>query len=262
MNGYDFCQPFHTVTECRIPLNREMKTFQRFICEEWQSTAKFHTELNPVLWEKERLRPAISSKLLGFAHAWAAFAKIPPNLIDDILLVGGSAGYNYTDKSDLDVHLLLDRNKLGKRDLVDELLQTKKNLWGLQHQVMIAGLPVEGYAQDHTEGHPKSQGIYSIQHDKWVTKPELPPIMDTNSNAFKSKVQSYIDRIDHLIKTNATLDKFKALKDRLKDMRSAGLQRGGEYDESNIVFKELRNSGVLDRMTSYVRTLEDKNLSS
>src|SRR5882757_1795485 len=115
-----------------------MKNFQRFLQEEWQSTARFHTQLNPVLWDGERLRPQIRAKLLSFANAWGEFAKIPPNLIDDVLLVGGSAGYNYTDKSDLDVHLLLERNKLGNRDLVDELLQTKKNLWGLQHKVKIA----------------------------------------------------------------------------------------------------------------------------
>lgn len=239
-----------------------MKTFQRFLVEEWHSTARFHTELNPILWDGERLRPAIRSKLLHFADSWANFAKIPPNLIDDVLLVGGSAGYNYTDKSDLDVHLLLDRNKLGRRDLVDELLQTKKSLWGLQHNVRVAGLPVEGYAQDHTETHPKSQGVYSLKTDLWISRPELPPVIDTESKAFKSKVQKYIDIIDHLVTGNSSLEKFKALKDRLKEMRSAGLKRGGEYDQSNIVFKTLRDLGTLDRMTEYVRTLQDKNLST
>lgn len=239
-----------------------MKSFVRYLTEEWQSTAKFHTELNPILWDREQLRPEIRAKLLAFAGVWAAFAKIPPNMIDDILLVGGSAGYNYTDKSDLDVHLLLDRNKLGKRDLVDELLQTKKSLWGLQHNVKVAGLPVEGYAQDHTESHPKSQGVYSITNNKWIAKPELPPVVDTASKAFKSKVQKFIDMIDHLVKSESDLDKFKELKDKLKDMRSAGLKRNGEYDQNNIIFKTLRDLGVLDRMTNYVRSLQDKKLST
>lgn len=238
-----------------------MKKFVRFVNEEFETTARFHTALNPVLWDGERLRPTIRSKLLEFATAWAGFAKIPPNLIDDVLLVGGSAGYNYTDKSDLDVHLLLDRNKLGKRDLVDELLQTKKSLWGLQHHVRVAGLPVEGYAQDHTEIHPKSQGVYSLSKDQWITRPELPPIIDTESKAFKSKVQKYIDIIDLLIKGNGTQEKFKELKTRLREMRAAGLKRGGEYDQGNIVFKTLRDLGTLDRMTDYVRTLTDKTLS-
>jgi len=239
-----------------------MKKFARFLVEDFETTARFHTELNPVLWENDQLRPEIRTKILSFADTWAAYAKIPPNLIDDVILVGGSAGYNYTDKSDLDVHLLVDRNKLGKRELVDELLQTKKSLWGLEHHVKIAGLPVEGYVQDYSEGHPKSQGVYSVRNNHWITRPETPPVVDVESSAFRSKVQKFIDQIDHLISKNASLDKFKMLKDRLKDMRSAGLKRGGEYDQNNIIFKTLRDLGVLDRMTTYVRTLQDKTLSS
>lgn len=239
-----------------------MKTFRLFLHEAgWQSTARFHTELNPILWDRERLRPEIRSKLLTFASTWQEFAKIPENMIDDILLVGGSAGYNYTDKSDLDVHLLLDRNKLGRRDLVDELLQAKKNLWGLQHHVTVAGLPVEGYAQDHKETSPKSQGVYSLKNDKWITKPELPPVVDTTSKSFKSKVQRYINNIEHHITNDSSPDQFKRLKNRLKEMRTIGLKRGGEYDQLNIVFKTLRDLGFLDRMTSFVRTKEDRQLS-
>lgn len=238
-----------------------MKRFIQYLEEDWQPTARFHTELNPILWDGQRLRPDIRSKLLQFADAWRDFAHIPANLVDDVLLVGGSAGYNYTDKSDLDVHLLLDRNKMGKRDLVDELLQAKKSLWGLHHHVTVAGLPVEGYAQDHTETQPKSQGVYSIRHDKWIKKPELPPVIDIDSGAFKSKVQKYIDQIEHHIKSESSLEELKHLKKKLREMRSAGLKRGGEYDESNIVFKTLRDLGVLDRMAKYVRQLSDKQLS-
>lgn len=238
-----------------------MKRFSKYLSEDFQNTARFHSELNPILWENEKLRPSIRQKLLDFATTWADFAKIPPNLIEDITLVGGSAGYNYTDKSDLDVHILLDRNKLGRRDLVDELLQTKKSLWGLQHHVTIAGLPIEGYAQDRLEGHPKSQGVYSILNDVWLQKPEHPPVLDIESPSFKSKVQKYIDQVDHLINTNATLSEFKRLKAKLKDMRSTGLSRSGEYDQNNIIFKTLRDLGVLDRMTKYVRDTTDKKLS-
>lgn len=214
-----------------------------------------------MLWDGERLKKDIRSKLLAFAETWATFAHIPPNLIEDILLVGGSAGYNYTPKSDLDVHLLLDRNKLGDRKLVDELLQTKKSLWGLQHHVSVAGLTVEGYAQDRTETSPKSQGIYSLRDDRWVKKPELPPILDTSSPAFKSKIQSFIDRIDHLVNTEAPLEQFKHLKDKLKALRSAGLARGGEFSQENLIFKNLRDLGYLDRMTNYIKKTQDKQLS-
>jgi len=85
--------------------------------------------------------------------------------------------------------------------------------------------------------------------------------VDASSNAFKSKVQKYIDMIDHLINSSADLDQFRTLKNRLKEMRTASLKRGGEYDQGNIIFKTLRDLGVLKRMTDYIRALQDKSLS-
>lgn len=239
-----------------------MKKFLTYLHEDWSNTARFHTELNPILWENDHLHPDIRRKLLEFARTWADFANIPSNLVEDILLVGGSAGYNYTDKSDIDVHIVLDRAKLGNRSLVDELLQTKKSLWGLQHHIRVAGLTVEGYAQDKLEEAPKSQGIYSILNDVWLRKPELPPTLDfLNTPSFHSKVQSFMDRIDHLIDSNASSDNFKKLKDKIKEMRTSGLQKGGEYSHENYTFKTLRDLGYLDKMTDYVRNRQDKSLS-
>ena len=44
-------------------------------------------------------------------------------------------------------------------------------------------------------------------------------------------------------------------------MRSTAIEKGGEYAPENLAFKELRNRGTLDRMNTYMRQLEDKQLS-
>ena len=44
-------------------------------------------------------------------------------------------------------------------------------------------------------------------------------------------------------------------------MRSSAIEKGGEYAPENLVFKELRNRGYLDKMSKYVRNLEDEDLS-
>jgi hypothetical protein len=44
-------------------------------------------------------------------------------------------------------------------------------------------------------------------------------------------------------------------------MRSAGLKKAGELSVENMVFKELRNLGYLDKMTEYVRSTQDQRLS-
>ena len=69
-------------------------------------------------------------------------------------------------------------------------------------------------------------------------------------------------QIDALIDSNSDdIAAFKKLKGRLKGMRSTAIEKGGESAPENLVFKELRNRGYLDKMNSYLRNLEDKNLS-
>jgi hypothetical protein len=44
-------------------------------------------------------------------------------------------------------------------------------------------------------------------------------------------------------------------------MRRAGLDRAGEWSVENVVFKILRNLGLIDQITEKIRELEDSELS-
>jgi hypothetical protein len=44
-------------------------------------------------------------------------------------------------------------------------------------------------------------------------------------------------------------------------MRQAGLERAGEWSVENLVFKILRNLGLIDEITDKIRELEDQELS-
>jgi hypothetical protein len=44
-------------------------------------------------------------------------------------------------------------------------------------------------------------------------------------------------------------------------MRAGAIEKGGETAPENLVFKELRNRGYLDKMSKYTRNLEDESLS-
>jgi len=44
-------------------------------------------------------------------------------------------------------------------------------------------------------------------------------------------------------------------------MRKSGLERAGEFSVENLVFKLLRNQGLIDRLTQMIRDLEDQELS-
>ncbi len=233
----------------------------RFFINEFDSTLEYHTILNPLLWKNEKLRRAIRKKLLNFGKVYAQYNNVPGNIIEDIIMVGGAAGYNYTKFSDIDVHVLIDKKKMGEQKLVDEIFKDKKKLWGLEHDIKVIGFPLEGYIQDISEEPPKSQGVYSLVRNEWIQKPALPPKLDPKDLGYAAKVTAWIDRINHLIDNDAPISQFKKMKKRLSQLRSSALEKGGEFAEGNRVFKELRNAGIFDKMNKLLIKKHDKALS-
>jgi hypothetical protein len=57
------------------------------------------------------------------------------------------------------------------------------------------------------------------------------------------------------------LERIRRVKERITEMRKAGLDRAGEWSVENLVFKILRNLGLIDKISEKIRELEDKELS-
>ena len=237
-----------------------MKPFYSYL-EELKISLQYHDELNPKLWNGNKLKPEVRAKLLQFADAWGDYASIPKNLIQDVIMVGGNVNYNYTDKSDIDVHIVIDRNKLGERKLVDDYLQSKKVLWTLTHNIKVYGYSLEPYAQDPVTSYPKGQGVFSLKNNKWIVEPTKGSYDFNKDKNLKKKVSDYMHLIDHMIKSKMDAEAFQSLKEKIRGMRGAAIAKGGEFSQENLVFKELRNRGYLDKMDKYEKSLKDKELS-
>lgn len=239
-----------------------MKSFVEYISE-LKVSLECHDKLNPALWSSdEKLKNEVRNALLRFAKTWSSFAKIPEELIQDIVMTGGNANYNYTKKSDIDVHIIIDRSKLfNNSEYVEEYLQAKKSLWTLTHKISVYGYALEPYAQDQDIKYPKSQGVYSVLNDSWIVKPEACEYDYKNDVLLKQKVRHYMHTIDDIIKSKMGIEAIDTLKSKFRDMRSAGIQRYGEYSRENLIFKELRNRGYLDKMNKYQKSLKDSSLS-
>jgi predicted nucleotidyltransferase len=237
-----------------------MKQFAHYI-REANLTLQYHERLNPKIWDNQTLRPEVRTKLLMIARTWAGFAKIPNSAITDVILVGGNANFNYTPYSDIDLHIVVDMKKIPEcKGLLDEYLRGKKQLWGLVHDIKIYGHDVELYAQDQDTPYTKDQGVYSIKSDKWLVKPVKREV-NLNDPAIKRKVEQYIEKIDTLIDTSAEDEAFEYLKIKFREMRASALKLGGEFSVENLVFKELRNLGYLDKVSDYLRSKQDERLS-
>jgi len=210
--------------------------------------------LNPKIWDDTDLKPEVAEKLLEIAQAFEEFIGIDLNVID-YTITGSNANYTWTEYSDLDLHLIV----AGEvTDQARELFNAKKALWGEQHNITIKGLPVETYVQGEDEPH-HSTGVYSVANSKWLTEPKkVKPTVD--DAAVEAKKDSLLHDVETAL-LSKDLNKLRTVKEKITKMRKAGLERAGEWSTENLVFKILRNLGLIDQVADQIRELEDQELS-
>jgi len=229
-----------------------MLSFKKFISEAFQLTLRYHDRLNPKLWSHDALKPHIAAQLLDMSSQFAAFSGLSKDAISDIVLTGGNANYNYTKFSDIDVHLIYTHANKTPDELFDCKVQ-----WSEAHpDARIAGYNVEFFAQPADEKIKPHQGAWSLVQSKWIQVPKhLDDVAILKDPKMISKVKHHMSVIRHLL-ARGSAAKIKQYRDRLKSMRVAGLERpGGEFSIENVLYKDLRNRGLLERLKLRQREL-------
>lgn len=210
--------------------------------------------LNPKIWRGGELDPQVADKLKEIAEAFVDFVAIELDIVD-LTITGSNANYTWTEYSDLDLHVIV----AGMPDDNSrELFNAKKTLWGDQHDITVKGLPVECYVQGEDEKH-HSTGVYSLLDSAWIIEPKKikPQVDDSAVDAKKDAVLHDIE----VALLSKDLDKIRTVKDKITQMRKAGLARAGEWSTENLVFKIIRNLGLIDQIAEKIRELEDQELS-
>ena len=219
---------------------------------------KFHTHLNPKIWgPDEHLLPEVGEKLLAIAADFKEFLGLDLE-VKDITISGSNAAYTYTDHSDIDLHLVADLPKADASELYRELFDAKKYQYNDQHHFTIGGYPVELYVQNANE-EPKSQGIYSVVNNEWVSVPKRRK-PDIDDISVKSKYEDLGHRIDAAIESGDA-SQLDLLGKKVREFRQAGLDQTGEFGPENLAFKVLRSNGTLDRLRAARQAAKDKELS-
>ena len=218
------------------------------------SVVTVNRRLNPKLWLDSELSPKVAEKLKMIARAFEEFIGVDLKIID-YTITGSNANYTWTAYSDLDLHLIVPGTP---SDEERELFSAKKALWSEQHTITIKGLPVECYVQGEDEPH-HSTGVYSIVQSQWLVEPKkIKPEVD--DSAVEAKKDGVMRAIEQALLSN-DLAQLRAVKDKITQMRKSGLERAGEWSVENLVFKILRNLGLIDQITDKTRELEDQELS-
>lgn len=186
--------------------------------------------------------------------------------IVDITFTGSLANYNWTDFSDIDLHLIVDFKEIDENpSLVKKYFDASRVEWNRKHEIMIRDHEVEIYVQDLAEPH-SSTGVYSIMRKKWIKKPiRHMPHVDERAVFIKTTgivdIVRAIDRIYLGKEYEMAFDFAEKLNDKIGRFRRSGLQKGGEYSLENVVFKNLRRNGILKVLSEMRTNAYDKMMS-
>ena len=222
-----------------------------------------HEELNPLLFENNKLKDEIRDKCLEIVEVFLEDFK-ENNIefvVKDIIITGSNASYNYTKDSDVDIHIVADTTNLNDSNRLYPLLyDAYKSLFNKRLDIKFYDTPVEVYVE--TQETPLvSNGIYSVKNDDWIKEPDADSIPEVNQKEIDAEVKPWENRYKKLIKnatSEAEIDKFITA---LYKLRHEGLAADGEYSTGNLIFKEIRNKGYLDNLKDLRNEIVANNLS-
>ena len=214
-----------------------------------------HEELNPALFNEDAtLKPEVKEKINEIVEEFLKdFIEAEVELtVQDIILTGSNASYNYTKDSDLDIHIIADTSNIKDTlQLHKVIYNAYKSAFNKKFEIELNKVPVEVYVE--TQDTPLvSNGIYSVMNDNWVKEPTKEDIPEVDQEAIDKAFKPWEERYNTLLNkiTDDTEDESEIDKfiDELYELRTKGLGEEGEYSIGNLVFKEMRNNGYLDNL--------------
>jgi hypothetical protein len=235
-----------------------MATIQELESFNLNDAVKFHKELNPRLWDEEKLDPEVRDQLLLIAEDFVEYLGIDNLKVEDVTISGSNAAYSYTPHSDLDLHILVNFNNLPNDPVYQELFTAKKTLYNDAHDITVREVPVELYVQDTNQVH-TSLGEYSVVYDKWIRIPKKRRA-NFDQAATKLKYEKLGDLIELALKTRDS-KRVKDTIDLVKRYRKSGLERAGEFGPENLAFKAIRKQGLIQDLYDLKAQLHGEKLS-
>lgn len=231
--------------------------------------------LNPVIWMNAesddfaviKLTPDIRKHLLAITDLFMETIKFNNLEVEDIMLTGSLANYNWSNYSDIDLHIIVDKKSVSVNpEILDDYFTIKKDSFNTKHNIKIKTFDVEVYVQD-VEEQTVALGAYSVLMNQWVKTP------NKNNTKFdkisvSQKVKAFINQINligykikHEESPAEILGMIQHMKDKIKKYRKSGLTNGGEYSDENLVFKYLRRIKYLEKLSNYKIETTDRMLS-
>jgi hypothetical protein len=231
--------------------------------------------LNPNIWMNAdsddfsvvKPFPDIRKHLLAVTGLFMDTIKFKNLPVEDIIFTGSLANYNWSEYSDVDLHIIINKKAIHiDPEILDDYFTVKKEAFNTKHKINIKNFDIEIYIQD-VEEQTIALGMFSVLTNQWVKTPSKENVV-IDKNNIRKKLEYFIseaNKIDQMVSANESASEIitliNELKEKIKKYRKSGLESNGEYSDENLVFKYLRRTNYLKRLTDYKIQTMDRMLS-
>jgi len=241
------------------PVAQRTSVFDEYINEETKdidlSYIKFNETLNKDVFDGEKIKDSVRKLLIQIVDYFMTSIDSDV-IISDVTLTGSIVNYNYNKYSDIDIHIIIDKNDYKtdeEYDNVYELLSAKAKIWNFEHEnIKLFDHNIEIYIQEIDERH-RSTGVYDIIQNKWIKKP-IKEYKEIDKEFLKKKLNSIIYKINKVLETD-DLDTVVNFIDNLKLYRTRGLETEGEYSYENLIYKYIKHNKYIENLINLKRKL-------
>lgn len=230
----------------------------RSIVERLEFQRKYSHQLNPLLFAQgDHLYLDVRDKINEIVRAFLEYLQVDIRVLD-VRIVGSNASYNYNEHSDLDIHIVTSLSEISDPETIARLYfdAAKKNFKDA-YDITIKGIDVELYVED-IKASAVSNGIYSVTHDTWI---KTPTPMENPSDEVVKQAEKYEEYILDILSQATTVEEVQDVQDQIYLIRKDSLSDGGEVSAGNLMFKSLRNKGILDDIKTILHKGMSKELS-
>ena len=136
----------------RMPIEEFLTLGGNPVIEDLKEEVEKHDELNPVLFEDGKLKEDVKQALHRIATEFCdgLHENGIKYKLDDIVLTGSNASYNYNKNSDIDLHLRFDTSIYDdeeKQTMAAMIYDYAKKAFNTKYTIKIQDIPVEIYAE-------------------------------------------------------------------------------------------------------------------
>lgn len=217
---------------------------------------KLNDELNPDLWNDMTLKQAAREKMIEISNEFISMIH-GEFTVSDIYFTGSLASYNWSEYSDIDIHVKIDFSEINDdTELVEEYLKLVAKKFNNEFNISIYKYDVEIYLEDVSEEREHVNGLYSILNDKWVKKASKFD-REIDVKLVEEKAINLMEQIDELlekdekkeIEKEALIEEINKIWSKIKKSRKDGISSpDGDLSIGNLVFKYLRRNEYISKI--------------